>query len=277
MPGDRGNTTGSYTRVPGPGRRISANNSAAPPQWPTAFTSVIRRSSMTASTSSTMRSQVKSIGAGVELSPAAEVERPAVGHVREAAASGAQIIPWNPVGWQNSSGGPSPPRSMKQATPSVEGTCRMGHAAMLAAFARSPTRRLVAIGRPDAGAGRRRGGTGCEPGLLRGVRGSRPGRHVRRVGARRRRGVHPSGLEDAARLGRSGRVLVRPCSAGRNTCSSFSPTSRCTSRAAVVTLDENLIGEQVGGTVAAVNMFRRIDGRWRMVLHHGSPVAPAPR
>ena len=42
-----------------------------------------------------------------------------------------------------------------------------------------------------------------------------------------------------------------------------------------VTLDENLIGEQVGGTVAAVNMFRRIDGRWRMVLHHGSPVAPS--
>jgi ketosteroid isomerase-like protein len=41
-----------------------------------------------------------------------------------------------------------------------------------------------------------------------------------------------------------------------------------------VTVDENLIGEQVGGTVAAVNMFRRVEGRWRMVLHHGSPVAP---
>lgn len=42
-----------------------------------------------------------------------------------------------------------------------------------------------------------------------------------------------------------------------------------------VTVDENLIGDQVSGTVAAVNVYRRIDGRWRMVLHHGSPVAPA--
>jgi hypothetical protein len=42
-----------------------------------------------------------------------------------------------------------------------------------------------------------------------------------------------------------------------------------------VTVDENLIGERVGGTVAAVNMFRRVDGRWLMVLHHGSPVVPS--
>ena len=41
-----------------------------------------------------------------------------------------------------------------------------------------------------------------------------------------------------------------------------------------VTVDENLIGENVGATVAAVNVFGRIDGGWRMVLHHGSPVAP---
>jgi hypothetical protein len=40
-------------------------------------------------------------------------------------------------------------------------------------------------------------------------------------------------------------------------------------------VDENLIGEDVGATVAAVNVFRHIDGRWRMVLHHGSPVAPS--
>jgi hypothetical protein len=26
--------------------------------------------------------------------------------------------------------------------------------------------------------------------------------------------------------------------------------------------------------VAAVNIFRRVGGAWRMVLHHGSPVAP---
>jgi ketosteroid isomerase-like protein len=41
-----------------------------------------------------------------------------------------------------------------------------------------------------------------------------------------------------------------------------------------VTVDENLISEQLGATVAAVNVFRRIEGRWLMVLHHGSPVAP---
>ena len=44
--------------------------------------------------------------------------------------------------------------------------------------------------------------------------------------------------------------------------------------AAWVTLDENLIADQMGATVAAVNVFRRVDGRWLMVLHHGSPVAP---
>jgi ketosteroid isomerase-like protein len=55
--------------------------------------------------------------------------------------------------------------------------------------------------------------------------------------------------------------------------------------AAWVTCDENILqsggsrdgGEDVaelqGGRVAAVNMFVRTDGRWRMVLHHGSSVA----
>ena len=41
-----------------------------------------------------------------------------------------------------------------------------------------------------------------------------------------------------------------------------------------VTLDENVIGEHIGGTVSALNLFTRgDDGRWRMVAHHGSPVA----
>ena len=55
--------------------------------------------------------------------------------------------------------------------------------------------------------------------------------------------------------------------------------------AAWVTCDENILqsggsrdgGEDVaelqGGRVAAVNVFVRVDGRWRMVLHHGSSVA----
>jgi ketosteroid isomerase-like protein len=52
-----------------------------------------------------------------------------------------------------------------------------------------------------------------------------------------------------------------------------------------VTCDENILqagssregGEDVaelqGGRVAAVNIYAYEDGRWRMVLHHGSPVA----
>jgi ketosteroid isomerase-like protein len=49
---------------------------------------------------------------------------------------------------------------------------------------------------------------------------------------------------------------------------------RLAGETAWVTVDENLISSEVGATVAAVNIFRRIDGEWRMVLHHGSPVAP---
>src|SRR3712207_5302409 len=44
-----------------------------------------------------------------------------------------------------------------------------------------------------------------------------------------------------------------------------------------VTLDENLLGDQGGGTVAALNLFTRADedGGWRMVVHQASPVALA--
>lgn len=40
-----------------------------------------------------------------------------------------------------------------------------------------------------------------------------------------------------------------------------------------VTVDENLIGEGIGGTVAAVNLFHCTAEGWRMVCHHGSGVA----
>jgi ketosteroid isomerase-like protein len=47
--------------------------------------------------------------------------------------------------------------------------------------------------------------------------------------------------------------------------------------AAWVTVDENLISPEMGGgTVAAMNLFVRGDDRWRLVGHHGSPVAPQP-
>lgn len=44
--------------------------------------------------------------------------------------------------------------------------------------------------------------------------------------------------------------------------------------AAWVTVDENLISADGGGTVAAVNLFVWAGERWRLVAHHGSAVAP---
>jgi ketosteroid isomerase-like protein len=44
--------------------------------------------------------------------------------------------------------------------------------------------------------------------------------------------------------------------------------------AAWVTVDENLISADGGGTVAALNLFLRSEGRWWLVSHHGGPVAP---
>ena len=46
-----------------------------------------------------------------------------------------------------------------------------------------------------------------------------------------------------------------------------------------VSVDENLLGDQGGSTVAAVNLFVRdpTTGRWRLVCHHGSVVTgPSP-
>lgn len=41
-----------------------------------------------------------------------------------------------------------------------------------------------------------------------------------------------------------------------------------------VSVDENLLGDQGGATVAALNVFARDPGGpWRMVAHHGSPVS----
>ena len=42
-----------------------------------------------------------------------------------------------------------------------------------------------------------------------------------------------------------------------------------------VTIDENLLdGQEVAGTVTAMNVFARAaDGTWKLVAHHGSPVA----
>lgn len=39
-----------------------------------------------------------------------------------------------------------------------------------------------------------------------------------------------------------------------------------------VSLDENVIGQQLGGTVAALNIFVRASDGWQLVAHHGSSV-----
>jgi hypothetical protein len=41
-----------------------------------------------------------------------------------------------------------------------------------------------------------------------------------------------------------------------------------------VCLDENLISEELGATVSALNLFVLTDEGWRMVAHHASAVAP---
>jgi SnoaL-like domain len=44
-----------------------------------------------------------------------------------------------------------------------------------------------------------------------------------------------------------------------------------------VSLDENLLGDQGGATVAALNVFvRDATGTWRMVCHHGSAISGPP-
>lgn len=41
-----------------------------------------------------------------------------------------------------------------------------------------------------------------------------------------------------------------------------------------VSVDENLLGDQGGVTVSALNLFVRKADQWRMVCHHGSFVQP---
>ncbi|HVM52555.1 MAG TPA: nuclear transport factor 2 family protein [Acidimicrobiales bacterium] len=44
-----------------------------------------------------------------------------------------------------------------------------------------------------------------------------------------------------------------------------------------VSCDENILADEVGGTVAAMNVFVRHPDRWRLVVHHGSSVAERRR
>ena len=74
--------------------------------------------------------------------------------------------------------------------------------------------------------------------------------------------LHPPRLAHPARLGRRVGVVVRALRRARARCSSSSPNEvvSVAGDAAWVTVDENLISADGGGTVAAVNLFLR-DGR----------------
>jgi ketosteroid isomerase-like protein len=56
-------------------------------------------------------------------------------------------------------------------------------------------------------------------------------------------------------------------------------TIRISGDVAVVTCEENILADisaqdgLVGGTAVATNVFRRRDARWRLWVHHSSPVA----
>lgn len=47
--------------------------------------------------------------------------------------------------------------------------------------------------------------------------------------------------------------------------------------AAWVSLDENLLGDQGGVTVATLNLFVQRERTWRMICHHGSVVQASPQ
>jgi ketosteroid isomerase-like protein len=50
------------------------------------------------------------------------------------------------------------------------------------------------------------------------------------------------------------------------------PEAVVTGEVGWVTVNENLLGGGLGGTVAALNIFVRTPAGWRMVVHHGSSV-----
>ena len=65
------------------------------------------------------------------------------------------------------------------------------------------------------------------------------------------------------------RILEGP---GRNQFIVTNDAVVVTGDVAWVTLDENLVDRATTGTIAATNVFVRSDGRWKLILHHGSPV-----
>ncbi len=67
------------------------------------------------------------------------------------------------------------------------------------------------------------------------------------------------------------RIFAGP---GRNQFILTNVTASIRGTMAWVTLDENLMDRANTGTIAATNLFVRSANGWKLVLHHGSPVAP---
>lgn len=59
---------------------------------------------------------------------------------------------------------------------------------------------------------------------------------------------------------------------GRNQFIVTNDVAVVTGDVAWVTLDENLVDGAATGTIAATNVFIRVEDRWNLILHHGSPV-----
>lgn len=66
------------------------------------------------------------------------------------------------------------------------------------------------------------------------------------------------------------RILSGP---GRNQFINTNEQVNIAGGVAWVTLDENLVAEGGTGTVAATNIFLKIQGQWKLVHHQGGPVA----
>ena len=115
-----------------------------------------------------------------------------------------------------------------------------------------------------------------QPALLRRLRGPRPRRHVRRVGARRPGVVHPSGLAHPPRVGRGVGLVVR--AVRRPAAAAVHPHRRARGGGRRRGLGHRRREPDQRRRAAArwprsTCSCARTTG-WRLVAHHGSAVAP---
>jgi len=117
-----------------------------------------------------------------------------------------------------------------------------------------------------------------QPAVLRGFRDEGPRRHVGSVGAFRPGDLHPPGVATLEGWGPVASSFFALFQGGQQI--QFVLTRERviqTGDTAWVSLDENLLGDQGGVTVATINIFVRHPGSdgWRLICHHGSVVQAA--